>query len=368
MSADEALPFSLVDGHDDGAVLDQAATWLEEGRLVALATVIRTWGSAPRPVGSHLVVESQGGFMGSVSGGCIEGAVITEACEAIREGSPRILDFGVSDAQAWDVGLACGGAIRIHVAPLDSEQVNRLQAFRHRGEPVALVTDLASGGQTLLTPESGEPPVSPSPVPLPPIPLPPIPLPEEQRRKIAAMLDQSTSGLLEFEPSRQLFVRSYASAWSLILVGAVHIAQFLAPMARLAGFDVTVIDPRRAFATAHRFPNLSVIVGWPDEIMAEMPLRRQSAIVTLAHDPKIDDPALFAALKSPAFYVGALGSRRTHAQRVQRLTAEGVSPTDIARIAAPVGLDLGGRSPAEIAVSVLAEIVGARYGRPRGAR
>jgi xanthine dehydrogenase accessory factor len=288
--------------------------------------------------------------MGSVSGGCIEGAVITEACEAIAEGKPRILDFGVSDAQAWDVGLACGGAIRIHVEPLAADRFDRLQAFRHRRAPVALVMDLASGRQTLFAPEDGQSAV---------------PVPEEQRRKIAAMLHQSSSGLLEFEPSQQLFVRSYASAWSLILVGAVHIAQFLAPMARLAGFDVTLIDPRRAFATALRFPNLQVVVGWPDDVMAEMSLRRQTAVVTLAHDPKIDDPALFAALKSPAFYVGALGSRRTHAQRVERLSAGGVSPTDIARIAAPVGLDLGGRSPAEIAVAVLAEVVGARYGRQR---
>jgi xanthine dehydrogenase accessory factor len=181
------------------------------------------------------------------------------------------------------------------------------------------------------------------------------------------MLLQSTSGVMEDDAS-PLFVRSYGAPWSLVLVGAVHIAQFLAPMARLAGYDVTLIDPRRAFASPHRFPGLALRVGWPDEVMAGEPPGRQTAVVTLTHDPKIDDPALFAALRSKAFYVGALGSSRTHARRVERLSAGGLAMTDIARIAAPVGLDLGGRAPAEIAVAVLAEVIGARYGRQRDPR
>jgi xanthine dehydrogenase accessory factor len=225
---------------------------------------------------------------------------------------------------------------------------HRLQDLRQRRVPVALMTDLSSGGQALFVPDTGD---------IQGV----LRLTEDQRRKIAAMLLQSSSGLLD----ETLFVRAYGSPWSLVLVGAVHIAQFLAPMARMAGFDVTLIDPRRAFASDHRFPGLQLIVGWPDEVMAETPPGRQSAVVTLTHDPKIDDPALFAALRSPAFFVGALGSSRTHAKRVERLRARGLSVEDITRIAAPVGLDLGGRAPAEIAVSVLAEIVGARYGRQR---
>ncbi|PKU22632.1 XdhC family protein [Telmatospirillum siberiense] len=229
------------------------------------------------------------------------------------------------------------------------ELFRELQELRRRREPVALVTDLRDGAQALFVPGKGGLPGT-------------LALSDEQSAAIAGMLHQSVSGPLD----EILFVRSYAAPWTLLVVGAVHIAQFLAPMARLAGFDVTLIDPRRAFAAEHRFPGLDLIVGWPDEVMEQTaPPTRQTAVVTLAHDPKIDDPALFAALRSPAFYVGALGSARSHAKRVERLTAAGFGPADIARIAAPIGLDLGGRAPAEIAVSVLAEVVGARYGRQR---
>ncbi len=224
----------------------------------------------------------------------------------------------------------------------------RLQDLRRRRVPVALITDLAGDGQALFVPDEGGVEGA-------------LPLSAEQQGKIAAMLRQSASGLLD----DTVFVRAYGAPWSLVLVGAVHIAQFLAPMARLAGFDVTLIDPRRAFASDHRFPGLHLVVGWPDEVMAETPPGRQSAVVTLTHDPKIDDPALSAALRSPAFFIGALGSSRTHAKRIERLRAGGAAPADLARIAAPVGLDLGGRAPAEIAVAVLAEVIGARYGRQR---
>lgn len=226
-----------------------------------------------------------------------------------------------------------------------------LQERRRHRLPVALITDLSSGAQALFIPDDGDLQGS-------------LSLSGEQRQKIADMLRQSASGLLD----ETFFIRSYGAPWTLVLVGAVHIAQFLAPMAQLAGFDVTLIDPRRAFASEHRFPGLHLIIGWPDEVMAERPPGRQTAIVTLTHDPKIDDPALFAALRSPAFFVGALGSSRTHARRVERLSAGGLTATDIARIAAPVGLDLGGRAPAEIAVAVLAEVIGARYGRQRLSR
>lgn len=223
-----------------------------------------------------------------------------------------------------------------------------LQDLRKRREPVALITDLTTGSQAVFVPGDGGLKGE-------------MPLSAAQLEAIAGMLRQQASGPLD----ETLFVRSYGAPWTLMVVGAVHIAQFLAPMARLAGFDVVLIDPRRAFAAEHRFPGLKLVIGWPDEVMEQTPPNRQTAVVTLTHDPKIDDPALFAALRSPAFFVGALGSSRTHAKRVDRLTAGGIAPTDIARIAAPVGLDLGGRAPAEIAVSVLAEVIGARYGRKR---
>lgn len=223
-----------------------------------------------------------------------------------------------------------------------------LQACRRRSCPAAMVTDLDSGAQALVTAEEviGDLALA-------------VPTVEAAR----TMLAENRSG-----PTGGLFVRVYGLPWSLVIVGAVHIAQALAPMARLAGFAVRVVDPRSAFATPDRFPDTPPIVGWPQEALAEVPPGPQTAVVTLTHDAKIDDPALIAALRSPAFYIGALGSRRTHAERLKRLADAGLDAKQLARIAGPVGLDLGGRAPGEIAVSIVAELVAARHGRKRERR
>jgi xanthine dehydrogenase accessory factor len=186
----------------------------------------------------------------------------------------------------------------------------------------------------------------------------PIGLSEAHRASALRMLVADRSGVLI--DAEDFFVRSYARAPRLFVIGAAHISQFLAPMASLAGFDVHIIDPRRAFATPERFGDVKLIHKWPDEALAELTLDATSAVVTLTHDPKLDDPALIAALGSPAFYIGALGSKRTHAKRIARLTEAGVADR-IARIHAPVGLDLGGRAPREIAVSILAQVIQVRY-------
>jgi len=332
---------------DDDAVLDTAHAWLTEGADVALATVIETWGSAPRPIGSHLAVADDGAFAGSVSGGCVEGAVVTAALEVIAKGLSRTLEFGVSDQTAWGVGLACGGSIRVHVEPLGMkrDRLDALQDFRRQQCPVAVVSDLGNGLQSQVTAEDvgGDLPLSP-----------------ETMASVRLMLAEDRSGLME-----GLFVRSYGPPWALYVVGAVHIAQALAPMAELAGFSVVVIDPRSAFATESRFPRTRIVTMWPEEALAGLPPGPHTAVVALTHDPKIDDPALAAALRSPAFYIGALGSRRNHERRLARLSEAGFAPDQLARIAGPVGLDLGGRSAGEIAVSILAEIVAARHGRRR---
>lgn len=338
---------------DDDRVLALASAWQSQGRELALATVVSCWGSAPRPVGSHLVIDSNGDFVGSVSGGCVEGAVVRQAVDVIRDRRPRILEFGVSDADAWQVGLACGGAIRVHLSPMAgmADLFARLSAIRADGGSAALVEDLTSGRRILVpadgTGAGGD-----------------LPLPAEILARVRDMMSQGLSGEIA-AGTTPIFVRSYTPAWSMIIVGAVHITQILAPMARLAGFEVTVIDPRRAFATDSRFPDVTLTADWPDTVMAEMPPGPQTAVIAVTHDPKIDDPALGAALRSPAFYVGALGSSRTHARRRDRLRADGFSETDLARIAGPIGLDLGGRLPAEIAVSILAEVIATRHGRPR---
>jgi xanthine dehydrogenase accessory factor len=220
-----------------------------------------------------------------------------------------------------------------------------LQVYRRQQHPVAVVSDLASGLQALVTAEEigGDLGLSP-----------------ETAAAVRRMLVDDRSGLVE-----SLFVRSYGPPWSLYVVGAVHITQALVPMAELAGFSVIVIDPRSAFASENRFPQTRVVTTWPHEALAGMPPGPHTAVVVLTHDPKIDDPALAAALRSPAFYIGALGSRRNHERRLARLSEAGFAPDQLARIAGPVGLDLGGRSAGEIAVSIVAEIVAARHGRRR---
>ena len=323
---------------DTDTVLDQAADWLGNGKGVALATVIGTWGSSPRPVGSQLAVDDKGAFVGSVSGGCIEGAVVGEALSTIGDGKVRILDFGVTNEEAWEVGLACGGNIRIFVERAgDKSEISRLATEK----PLAAVTDLSDGSRGFVTPSdiSGD-----------------LSLDDDIVAKARVALRDDRSGVYEAGDG-ELFVHVYNPPLRLFVVGAVHIAQTLVPMARLAGYNITVADPRGSFATPDRFPETTLSVEWPDDALNEFAPDARSAIVTLTHDPKLDDPALEVALKSDAFYIGSLGSRRTHASRLERLTEAGFSEQDTSRINAPIGLDLGGRKPPEIAVSILAEIV-----------
>jgi xanthine dehydrogenase accessory factor len=323
-----------------------AADWLAQGREVALASVVSTWGSSPCPVGAHLVIAGDGAFHGSVSGGCIEGAVIEEARAVLAERAPRRVDYGVDDELAWSVGLSCGGRIEVLIERLDPGRAawRDLVAAAAARTAVAAVVRLGDGARGVVGPAtaSGE------------LELDPATLAELRRR-----LRGGASGLLEASGAA-LFVRSYLPAPRLLIVGAVHIAQLLAPLAALAGFAVTVVDPRSAFASAERFPGVALDPRWPDAALAAHGLDAGTALVALAHDPKLDDPALLAALASPAFYIGALGSRKTHARRVERLTAAGAGAA-LGRIHAPVGLDLGGRAPAEIAVAIVAEMIQTRY-------
>jgi xanthine dehydrogenase accessory factor len=305
-----------------------ALEWHRAGRGAVLATVVETWGSAPRPVGSQLVIDREGAMQGSVSGGCVEGAVITEAMEAVEDGKPRLLDFGVSDDEAFAVGLACGGRIRVMVEPVGGSLpvglLEDLVAAREARRAVALVADLDGAGRRIAGP--GE---------------------------FAERFRLDRSGV---EEDGRTFVAIHNPPLRMVVVGAVHIAQPLVRMAQLAGYDAVIVDPRPAFASAARFPGVTVLDDWPDEALAAHGLDARTAVVTLTHDPKLDDPAIMAALRSDIFYLGCLGSTRTHAKRVARLEAAGFTAAEIGRIHAPVGLDIGGRSPAEIALSVMAEV------------
>ena len=321
----------------------QIAAWHDQGKKLALAIVIKTWGSSPRPVGSHLVVTEDALFSGSVSGGCIEAAVIEAAGEVIDKAQAVVLNFGITNEQAWDVGLSCGGDLKVLICPLDknSPQCQALQPPADAGN-IAIVTHVPDGRQcsVRLGDHTG-----------------PLQLSEAQLKQTRYQIQLDQSTLLADD---SLFVRVYCPPFRLLVFGAVHITQFLVPMAEQAGYSVCVIDPRRGFAAESRFPHLRVIQKWPEQALAQLKPDRNTAIVMLCHDPKIDDPALQFALNSPAFYIGALGSKRTHAKRLQRLKELNLE-RQAKKIHAPIGLDLGGRAPAEIAVSILAQIIKIRY-------
>lgn len=318
---------------DHDSIPEFALTWHRAGKGAALATVVETWGSAPRQAGSQLAISGEGEIMGSVSGGCVEGAVVTEALEALADGRPRLLTFGVSDDTAFAVGLACGGTIRVLVEPvgqgaqaLPEEMLAELVAARAKRQALAYGITPGTWARQILRPG--------------------------QDAAADARFRSDRSGMEE----DGRFTAIHNPPLRLIVVGAVHIAQPLLAMARLAGYDPTLIDPRAAFGSAARFPGETVVEDWPDEALAALAPDARTAVVTLTHDAKLDDPAIRLALRSPVFYLGCLGSTRTHAKRVERLRAEGFTEDEIARIHAPVGLDIGAKTPAEIAVSILAQI------------
>lgn len=316
---------------DHDRIPEIALDWVRDGRGAALATVVETWGSAPRAVGSQLVVSGQGQIMGSVSGGCVEGAVVDEALQSLQDGQPRLLTFGVADETAFAVGLACGGTIRVLVEPVGVGQ----------GKPAAMLADLV-GERAARRPVAYR-----------------VHL-ETHARSLLPGADAAVAGRMRADRSGLeedgTFVAVHNPPLRMIVVGAVHIAQPLIVMARACGYDPVLIDPRGAFGSADRFPGERIVEEWPDEAMTALDPDTRTAVVTLTHDPKLDDPAILAALQSPAFYIGSLGSPRTHARRLDRLRAAGVAEAAIARIHAPVGLDIGARSPAEIALSILAQI------------
>jgi xanthine dehydrogenase accessory factor len=326
---------------DLGGVPRLALDWYRAGRSVVVATVVETWGSAPRPVGSQLVIRDDGHMEGSVSGGCVEGAVIVEALNALESGPDqmhaRLMEFGVTDDEAFAVGLACGGRIKVLVEPVVGQTdgkaargampvdvLAQLVAQREARVPVAYVADLDGTARRLDSAQA---------------------FPDRFRLDRSGIEDDELTFVAVHNPPLRMFI-----------VGGVHIAQLLVPMARACGYDVILVDPRSAFASPTRFPDLQILDDWPDDALRAAGLDSRCAIVTLTHDPKLDDPAIMTALRSEVFYLGCLGSKRTHAKRVERLQKAGFDAGAIARINAPVGLDIGGRSPAEIAVSVMAQV------------
>jgi xanthine dehydrogenase accessory factor len=289
-------------------ILAAAIDWA--GAPMAIATVVETWKSAPCPVGTHMLVHADGRFVGSVSGGCVEGDVLERAHMVLAGAPPVLRRYGIADDAAWDVGLPCGGDIQVLVQPVSDDGFpahlfGDIIKARSAGAALSVVTDLESGRSALLDDDAG-------------------------------------AG----------FVNIYHPPRRLLIVGAVEIASALAAIAVSQGVDVTLSDPRGRFLTAERFPGIRLDDRWPDDAVKAFAPDSRSAIVTLSHDPKIDDPALAAALASPAAYVAALGSVRSHQVRLARLSAAGVSAEQCARIEGPAGVAINAISAPEIALSI----------------
>jgi len=330
--------------------------WLANGEQVAVATVVRVIGSAPRPVGARLIVSSGGRMAGSVSGGCVETTVYGEMREVLAGGMPRLLRFGITEDMIWDVGLACGGTIEVLVHRLDPALVRAARRCLESGEPFALATVIAGqagvGDWALIT---GNQILGPGESWVASLPL-------------DGLWRQPAVGRVHtVAPGVELFIEPFLPPPTLIIIGAVHVAIPLSRFARELGFRVVVTDPRATFASRERFPDADqVLVAWPDEALARLPVDRSTYLVLLTHDPKIDEPALATALKTEAAYIGAIGSRKTHAQRFERMARWGITAEELQRVYAPIGLDLGGQTPEETALSIIAEVVAVKNGRQGG--
>jgi xanthine dehydrogenase accessory factor len=327
---------------DPESVVDRAVAWLDGGARVALATVTQTWSSSPRPAGSQMAIDDRGRFEGSVSGGCVEAAVVEASLDFLSTGKARVLEFGVSNERAWEVGLACGGRVEVFVGGADIAALKKIVAHRQARATFGVAVDLESGATDVFREDE---------------------VPESLRAAWGelAITDESASAVLERTSERgRAFVRVERPPLRMVVIGAVHLTQVLAHLAKLAAFDVVVVDPRAAFANAERFPNVEVVCEWPDKALERVVLDRRTAVVALSHDPKLDEPALGAALRSQAFYVGALGSKKTQASRRGRLAEAGFLEADLDRISGPVGLDIGAKTTAEIAISIMAEIIARR--------
>ncbi|MDC0228008.1 XdhC family protein [Alphaproteobacteria bacterium] len=305
-------------------ILTPLSVWLKDKKKVALATVISAWGSSPRAVGGQMAIDINGQIIGSVSGGCIEGTVITEGINSINDGKTRVKDYGITNDMAWEVGLACGGELKILIQPLNIEDelifhiVNNIK----KRELTKVKINCLTGS-----------------------------------RKIDNSI---TNQLSYYDKQKNEFIHIIDPKPRLFVVGAVHIAQALISIARTADFEIILIDPREHFATQKRFPNCKILNEWPDEALSNFTLDQATHLVTLTHDPKIDDPALIHALKRNIGYIGSLGSKKTHQKRYERLLHLNFSKNDLSKIHGPIGLNIRAKTPAEIAISIMGEIVSFR--------
>lgn len=363
-------------------LLDHLDEWYHDGRTFALATVVSTLRSAPRGAGAVMAVSADGVALGSVSGGCVEGAVYELAQEVIAEGRPRTAAYGISDDDALMVGLTCGGTLEVYVEPVDQArypEFPEVAAALRDGRPIAVATVVSTddptrlGARTLVGTDDESAPV-------------------QVRGRSAEdtygpvvrvgrdLLDADETALLRqgvdgptripavgVEAGEIVFVRSFVPRPRLLVFGSNDYATAVARAGAFAGYRVTVCDARPVFTTAARFPDVDeLVVDWPDRYLAGTRIDARTAVCVLTHDPKFDVPVLVRALRLPVAYVGAMGSRRAHEDRLLRLREAGVTDAELARLHSPIGLDLGSRTPQETGIAVLAEIIRARHGGTAG--
>jgi xanthine dehydrogenase accessory factor len=339
-------------------ILETIAQWEQAGERIALATVIKVEGSAPRSEGAKMAISGDGKIAGSVSGGCVESAVAQEAMTVLATGTPTIVRYGINRNMMWDVGLSCGGAIEVFIEPLllsgSKDPLLDWGFVVGPNHPLAVCTIVRGPkdvGQRIavhadgsLTGSFRDPQVQTQAC--------------ERAEELIAAGQSMTVSAGEFE----IFVDVSLPEPQLIVVGAVHIAVSLCEMASLAGFSVTVIDPRSALCNRERFPGAKqLIVDWPEDALPKLTIDENTYVAVLTHDEKFDDPTLLRVLGSRARYVGAIGSKKTQALRRQRMLDAGVSSEAVERLRGPIGLDIGARLPQEIAVAILAEIIAAKY-------
>ncbi|WP_129669248.1 XdhC family protein [Phytoactinopolyspora endophytica] len=345
-------------------ILPNLESWMADGLTFAIGTVVGTWSSAPRQPGASMAVRTDGEVIGSVSGGCVEGAVYEECREAIASGEPRLVRYGVSDDDAFSVGLTCGGILDIFIQPADEERRTVIEqiaeAVRAR-RPICVATVVAGdriGRHVLVTPDDvlgwlGDGRLTDAVV--------------DHSRGLLARGASGTITLGSHGERRKdelsVFVESFAPPPRLIVFGAIDFASAVARIGKFLGHHVIVCDARPVFATATRFPEADeIIVDWPHRFLERAEVDRSTSLCVLTHDPKFDVPLLVAALQTPAAYIGAMGSRRTHEDRLRLLRDEGVSEESLARLRSPIGLDLGARTPEETAVSIAAELIATAWG------
>jgi xanthine dehydrogenase accessory factor len=327
--------------------------WTENNKTFAIATVIKTWGSSPRPIGSTMIISKDMEMAGSVSGGCVEGSVVKAAMDILKNGGGQTLSFGITDEEAWEVGLSCGGSIQVFLEKFigsdirKEEQIvwNKLKSCLENNNPCVLLTELINGPNThsLILPDGqlfGD---------------------KNQPGLVKEGLrayNERKNQILEIE-DKQYFAHVFPRKSQMLIIGAAHITVDLVNLAKLYDFETIVIDPRGIFANKTQFTTTpdQIFEKYPEEVLNDFSLDAYSYAVILSHDPKIDDNALHILLKSDIAYIGALGSRKTHSKRVARLEAAGFSETEISRIHSPVGVDINAKKPSEIALSIMAEII-----------